>query len=395
MSLSKIYTKHLIGLLILILFPFLFVGGVNYVVDPLQIYRQSQAKQPAFWENQRCQNAGKIKSYLKQDAYDSILLGNSVTDCFVPKGIEMSLGWKKNLKLTVNGGQISELSFMLDKALEKGEIKHVLWGLRSVHLICDVEDKWHAKWELPCYLYTDIIFDDGPYLFSNAMFQNSLRILERKKPSRQWLKQKNAISWLNYWMTPNRVKAYAAYESSDTYKSLLDKFQDKKIPKIDYNKHYEFPAMEKHILGAVRNNSDVEFVLFIAPMHYLALKQNGRQLERMLAAQKYLVEKIAELPNANVYGFENLELISGNLANYRDGFHYHSGVNKFMLHKISRGKQRLTPENIDTYLSSIISQVESYTPLFDYNTMIPMRSQKERNIFEAELMNLSLVKNSH
>lgn len=391
MSLSKNYIKHIIALLILMLLPLLFVGGVNYVVDPLQIYRQSQAKKTAFWQNQRFQNAGKIKSYLTQDRYKSILLGSSIADCFVPMEVQKVLGWGKNLKLTVSAGQISEQSFMLEKALEKGKIQHVLWGLRASNLTCDTEDCWHPERNIPFYLYTDSVIDDGPYLFSIDMFKNSFRILQGKKPKKRWLKRENTIAWLNYWMTPKRIKAYATFESSGTYKRLLKKIQTNKLPEINYNKYNEFPAIEKHILGAVHNNPEVEFVLVLAPMNYLGLQKYGNQLERILSAQKYLVEKIAELPNANVYGFENMESISGNLANYRDGHHYHSGVNKFILKNIAQGKQCLTPANIDSYLSFISSQVESYTPLFDYDRMIPMRGKKERKVFDTKLTNISLA----
>lgn len=383
--------KHIIGLLLLAILPLSVVGGLNYIVDPLQIYRKSKADNPSFWHNQRFQNAGKIRSYLAQDGYDSILLGNSIADCFTPKDIQKRMGWKKNLKLTVNGGHISEQSFMLKKALETGKIKHVFWGVRAENISVPTEDRWHDSFEIPFYLYTDTIFDDAPYLFNNNMFQNSLHILQGKKVGKRWMDQNDAISQVNYWMTPRLIKSYSSYRISNKYKRLEHHVETRSFPEINYNKKRSFPAIDKHIIHMVQSNPEIQFVFVLAPRHYLALKNLEKANERYMAAQKYLVMNLAGFANAMVFGFENLPIIAGNLANYRDVTHYHSGVNVYMLNKIVRNRQQLTPDNIDEYLSEILSHVQSYTPVFDYDAMIPMRSARERNIFRKERKRLLIA----
>lgn len=106
--------------------------------------------------------------------YDSIIIGNSVVDCFTPSSVQQYMGWGKTLKLTVNGGAISEQSFMLKQALKTCYVKHVFWGLRAKHLMSEKEDVWHPQKKIPFYLYTNTVFDDWPYLFNNMMFRSSI-----------------------------------------------------------------------------------------------------------------------------------------------------------------------------------------------------------------------------
>ena len=78
------YKQQAVLIILLALLLPMVVGGTNWIVDPLQIYRKQNIGQTLFWTNQRSQNAGKIRSYLQEDGYDSILVGNSVADNFVP-----------------------------------------------------------------------------------------------------------------------------------------------------------------------------------------------------------------------------------------------------------------------------------------------------------------------
>lgn len=184
---------------------------------------------------------------------------------------------------------------------------------------------------------------------------------------------------------PWHIKKYPYYETSEKYKTLLKKVGARQFPNIDYDKPLKFPAMEKHIIKTVKENPDVEFVIPLAPENSLSLKARFEKNERPVAAQKQLVRQVATLSNVSILGFEDVPLVSGNFANYRDNIHYHSGVNLWMLKQISQRKNMLTLDNIDSYLSRVLSSIKHYVPVFEYEHAIPMRSIEEQEIYKAEL----------
>ena len=68
----------------------LFVGGVNYIVDPFQQYRV-KTFYPIAFTNERYQNAGLSKNF----EYDSLILGTSMTENFILDEVEKKLNFNK------------------------------------------------------------------------------------------------------------------------------------------------------------------------------------------------------------------------------------------------------------------------------------------------------------
>lgn len=182
------YKQQAVLIILLALLLPMVVGGTNWIVDPLQIYRKQNIGQTLFWTNQRSQNAGKIRSYLQEDGYDSILVGNSVADNFRPSQISRRLGWKKTMKLTVDGGHCSEQAFMVEDALKHANIRHVLWVIRATNFFITQKERWHEKQSIPFYLYTEAVLDDGPYLLNLDILRFSINTLRGETDSRQWVK---------------------------------------------------------------------------------------------------------------------------------------------------------------------------------------------------------------
>ena len=80
------------------------IGLINYIMDPFQIFRKHDH---GFDSNQRYQNVGLINSYLNSsDGYNSIIIGTSVTENFIPSEVENLLGWGKVLKLSASGASL-------------------------------------------------------------------------------------------------------------------------------------------------------------------------------------------------------------------------------------------------------------------------------------------------
>jgi hypothetical protein len=180
----------------------------TFIVDPFQIYRPQHFVDPMFFSDQRYQNAGKINSYLHQGGYDAIIMGHSQTDNFLPSKVSQHMGWGRVLKLTMSGGQPSEESYVVERAISKGKIRHVLWGV-GYSYAADREEVWNLKRSFPFFFYTESILDDARYLFSLDSFMKSIKLITGNLDS-SWHPD---IETLNYWMT-NRVESYIRFNAS-------------------------------------------------------------------------------------------------------------------------------------------------------------------------------------
>ena len=369
------YKHHSFAVLLPVFFLPLIVGIINYVFDPLQIYRQQKCGQVRFWVNQRYQNAGKIRSYLSEGGYDSILVGNSVADNFRPSMIADYLGWKKTMKLTVDGGHASEQAFTVEQALHCKNVKRVLWVIRALNFSIPAKERWHETEHTPFYLYTRSIIDDGPYIFSLDTLKYSWTQLLGKDYPNNWQKD---LESLNYWMSREKIESLLQYNSNSNLKKLRGK-KNHKGCRFEVDPKERFPAADYNILRLIREHPQVEFIIAVAPMTRQSLaSRSHNSLSRYFGVQKYLVIQTADLSNTRVYGFENDDIIVANLANFRDPIHYHSGVNKLMLYKMSHDQNRLTLKNIDKYISAISKKLCVYTVQCDFSIMLPLALQDER-----------------
>lgn len=382
------YRRHVIIIILLSFLPLVVIGGGNYAIDPLQVYRKQQWMQPFFWVNQRSQNAGKIKNYLKNDRFDSIILGNSVADNFIPSHVEQILGWGKTMKLTLDGGYPSEVAFMLEKALLYGKIKHVLWVIRPDNFTPNLKERWHPIQKMPFYLYSKCLLDDWPYIFSVDMFNKSISLISGSANLKNW---QIDLDTLNYWQSEQHILKQIYYNKTKNLKILSDQIKEKNIEDIRCISSKSYPLSEM-IFDFVKKNPGINFYFLIAPKTYQSLKiRPSRKLTDYYCFQRFFVFEASNYENMNIFGFENTDNISGNLANYRDANHYHSGVNDFMLHKIALGHNRLNVDNIDEYIQSIIRKLNRYDMYSSFSTMIPFAKDDENVIFQKVFSEQILV----
>jgi hypothetical protein len=367
------YRTQALVILFLAILPVLLVGGFNYIVDPLQIYRKQRFVTPKFWSDQRFQNAGKINSYLPADHYESLIIGDSQVDNFIPSEVERFLNTGKVLKLTIDGSTPREQYLMVEKGLENGKIKTVLWGIGR-----DFSGKnpflYNKNRPFPDYLYTKTVLDDHPYLLSLDMLFFSINLLQNKL---NWEKDLNK---LNYWM-PQQVKNYVKFNSEknlNRFKRRLKRSNSKDLKKVKIQTE-TFPNVDVNLVPVIKRYPNVDFVLFFTPNYYLKLISPSFY-KTWMALQKTILQAVDQFPNVSVFGFDDNPMIGGNAANYRDLWHYHSGVNLYMLESIRDGRHRLTCSNFDLYEKTVKNNLLNFKILSDFEIMIPMAFQKERSM---------------
>src|SRR5207302_4314990 len=94
---------------------------LNFVVDPLQLFRPARLFTAMYSPDSRMQDAGLIRS---QD-FDTVFMGTSLPIHFRQSDIDRVLG-VRSVKLAMTGSNSHEQSFVLAAALERHP-RRVIW----------------------------------------------------------------------------------------------------------------------------------------------------------------------------------------------------------------------------------------------------------------------------
>src|SRR5260370_8504356 len=95
--------------------------ALNFVVDPLQLFRPARFYHPMYSNDSRMQNAGLIRS----QQFDTVFMGTSLAIHFKQSDIDRLFG-VRSLKLAMTGSTSHEQSFVLAAALERHP-KRLIW----------------------------------------------------------------------------------------------------------------------------------------------------------------------------------------------------------------------------------------------------------------------------
>lgn len=146
-------------------------AALNFVVDPLQLFRPARFYHAMYSLDNRMQNAGLIRS---QD-FDTVFMGTSLAIHFRQSDIDRILG-VKSVKLSMTGSNSVEQSFVLARALEHHP-KRVIWQMDD-WIFRDAPDV-DLDIYIPADLYRRNAKGIAEYLFSGSMARESLWILAR------------------------------------------------------------------------------------------------------------------------------------------------------------------------------------------------------------------------
>src|SRR4029079_4826258 len=98
-------------------------AALNFIVDPLQLFRPARLFAAMYSPDSRMQDAGLIRS----QEFDTAFMGTSLAIHFRQRDIDKALG-VRSLKLAMTGANSKEQSFVLAAALERRP-KRVIWQM--------------------------------------------------------------------------------------------------------------------------------------------------------------------------------------------------------------------------------------------------------------------------
>lgn len=160
-------------------------------------------------------------------------------------------------------------------------------------------------------------------------------------------------NWEKYY-TPDK-KSVLSSQKRPIKEKVIRQLSKEEIQRLDKN-------IEKNILDLPKKYPNVKFIYFITPysiVYWDSLNQKG-ELEKQIVAEKYMIEKILEFPNIELYSFfGNYNLIT-DLDNYKDTAHYISKINEKILEWISKKEYLLTKDNYQEYINKNLEFYKNY-----------------------------------
>lgn len=331
-----------------IIFLIIIASGTVIVVDPFFHYHKPLTFINYFIDNnqQRYMNDGIVKNF----DYNAVISGTSMTENFKSSQFD-ELFNANSIKIPFSGGSYKEINDTIEVALRNNKnIKHILRGLDYGRINEDFEKMSYNTY--PTYLYDNNFFNDYKYVLNRGAFFQSLINIVKSFSKKEKIDFDKYSSWRNQERGKEVVlRTYKRAKKENTEKLL----SEEDIQRIDKN-------IEENVIRLPKQYPNVKFIYFITPysiIYFDELNQKG-EIEKQIMAEKYMIEKILEIPNIELYSFfNNYEMIT-NLDNYKDAGHYMGHINDQILDWIKNKEYRLTKENYQEYINKNLEFYKNY-----------------------------------
>ena len=363
----RLASRHLVQFLGATVAVILMAVALNFVVDPLQLFRPARFYHPMYSNDSRMQNAGLIRS---QD-FDTVFMGTSLAIHFRQSDIDRLVGGH-SLKLAMSGSTSHEQSFVLAAALERHP-KRVIWQIDDwiFRAAPDVDSNPF----LPANLYRRNARGLGEYLFSGAMARESLWMLARSvKPLEKTVARLTTGVLFKFpiadaddinILAPSFDVAgfYNARKSMAAFVRIIDPVRSAYLAE-----GYDYEAMvrifESDAIGLIEKNPDVKFDIYLPPysiLQFVAMRDaSPATLKVVYDFTAYAFPRLTKFPNVSLHDFREAKEITHDLGNYGDVIHHSPAIDLKVLSLIAERKYVVDPKAPVASLERLKAQVEVY-----------------------------------
>jgi hypothetical protein len=358
---------HLLRLLGATLFVLSVAAALNFVVDPLQLFRPAGFYAPMYSSDSRMQNAGLIQS----QNFDTVFIGTSLAIHFRQSDIDRILG-VRSLKLSMTGSNSHEQSFALAAALERHPGR-VIWEI----------DDWifhdAPAIDADIYFTPDLYRHNAAgiagYLLSGAMVRESLWLLARSAAPLAKLTVGLAPALLPKFsiagvddinVLPSGFDVAASYNAKRakaSFAAITDPLHRGYLAEgSDYDAMVR--NFERDAVGLIAEHPDVHFDIYFPPysiLQWVAMRDaSPATLQIVYDFTAYASRRLAELPNAVLHDFRDVSDVTHDLGNYSDVIHHSPAVDLQVLSWLENGKYRVDGAAPTASLDRLKAQVEVY-----------------------------------
>lgn len=307
------------------LIPVLVIGGLNYVVDPLQYVRQAEFYKPLYSGQQRFRNPG----IAKHARYDAAVLGTSTADYLLPSTIKDIYGWT-SVSLQFHGGTAYEQRRMFEVVARHSNARHIFWGLDYESHVGSPERK-HDNSLFPEYLYGSSPEGSLAYLVNMRVFFWSLENLLRTPRHESLEDMQNAHK--RYRFSREALRGQLA-----SLRAAPEMCDGPRPHGSSGNANLD------ELIALIRTHPDRTFYLFLPPysaLYYARLCERGL-FQDFNAFRAAVISHLAGLEHVRLHDFQTIPLITHDLDNYKDDLHYSTLVARYMLQSMKTGRHRVS-----------------------------------------------------
>ncbi|MDT3427355.1 hypothetical protein J2Z22_002906 [Paenibacillus forsythiae] len=345
------FKKFIFQFLGMILVFAVLVGAFVYIVDPLQFYRKAGFYTPKYSWQERYQNPGLARNF----EYDTIILGSSMTENFMPSDVSEKL--KGNaLKLSIEGSTAKEQFLTAQVAFRTGQVKQVLWGIdyfafRGNHVT--------DQGDFPHYLYDTNPLDDYKYIFNESNIKTAFAALTKPRPKpKSKATEQASLERLYNWdksVTYGRERVIKNWKAARNNEAAYGNNEDPlELVKQSFN---------DNVLSLVKAHPETKFYLYYPP--YSVLRQqiwyitNPQRYANQLEMKRYIFEQLSAYSNVSIYEFQTDSDITYDLDQYKDLSHHSGAINSLIVDEISKGNHRVTADNLEQNIKLLQRQAEN------------------------------------
>jgi hypothetical protein len=345
----------------------LAAAALNFIVDPLQLFRRASLTPAGYSLDSRMQNAGLIRS----QQYDTVFMGTSLAIHFRQSDIDRILG-VKSLKLTMTGSNSVEQSFVLDQALQRHP-KRVIWQADD-WIFRDAPDI-DSDIYLPANLYRRNAKGIAEYLFSGSMARESLWLLVRSMPPLQRVGARltNVLLFKFPLSNVDDINALPLdFDLAGTYnaKQAVAAFRRITNPRVSayLAEGFDYDAMVRHLesdaVSLIERYPDVQFDIYFTPysiLQFVAMRDaSPPTLKTVYDFSTYVATRLTQFPNVRFFDFRAVDEVTHDLNNYADVIHHSPVIDQKILHWLAAGDYLVTREARTVQLDRLKAQVEAY-----------------------------------
>lgn len=298
-----------------------FLSALVIAVDPFQVYRLARHYLPPIDNTtQVYSNAGIARSY----AYDSAVVGTSVTENFRPTQMDAALGGRF-IKLCTSAGTAYNHALLMRLAFDTHEMRRIVYGLDVYSFIGRLDQTGSA---MPLYLYDSNPLNDVSYWLNRSVLGAFL-----PRCLRAWGQtQDDSLRDTMYcWAGRDEYGPISLYNAQFTPPETA----------LEPDAHAEIARqnLEAHLIPFIEAHPGTQFDIFFPP--YSAAEWSTMQskgtLEAMLTLRGVCYDALSGYDNVRVYDFSAREEWVLNLDNYKDTLHYGQWINDAITECIAAG----------------------------------------------------------
>jgi len=342
--------------------------ALNYVVDPLQLFRPARLFAAMYSQDPRTQDAGLIRS----QPFDTAFMGTSLGVHYRQSDIDRHLG-VRSLKLAFAGATSKEQKFVLDAAMERHPGR-VLWQMDD-WIFRDSTDVDAENSYLPANLYRRNAKGIASYLFSGSMARESLWIALRSFPPLEPMIARLPTGVIFRFAIADVDDINALHRSFDVAgfynaKNALAAFHRATDPanRALIATGYDYDAMvrnlERDAIGLIAANPEVKFDIFFPPysiLHFAAMRDaSPSTLKIVTDFSAYATPRLLQFSNVTLHDFREASEITHDLNNYGDLVHHSPATDVKVLGMLAAKKYQVDRAAPLASLERLKAQIAAY-----------------------------------